>query len=274
MNERKNTVKLAQSEEDHLTVDINAALSMKDNVSPESHLAPEGGEQSLRALAEILGFPYVNLRDTQIDDAILSLIPAEFARKNDVMPLELTRSHLIVAMANPRRLDIFQALGFITGLTIDVVVATSKDVQWAVRHYYGVQDDELALESIGSRVYAAAEELELARLGSENAIVRLVNNVIRDAIDRKASDIHLRPRGKNVELIYRMDGTLTTIRFISKSLLPAMVSRIKILGGMNIAERRVPQDGRSCVRRAVKIQLIYEFPLCRQWKVRVSLFDF
>jgi type IV pilus assembly protein PilB len=248
MNERKNTVKLAQSEEDHLTVDINAALSMKDNVLPESHLAPEGGEQSLRALAEILGFPYVNLRDTQIDDAILSLIPAEFARKNDVMPLELTRSHLIVAMANPRRLDIFQALGFITGLTIDVVVATSKDVQWAVRHYYGVQDDELALESIGSRVYAAAEELELARLGSENAIVRLVNNVIRDAIDRKASDIHLRPRGKNVELIYRMDGTLTTIRFISKSLLPAMVSRIKILGGMNIAERRVPQDGRSCVR--------------------------
>jgi type IV pilus assembly protein PilB len=248
MSERKNIVKVAQSEEDDLTADINAALSMTDKVSPEAHLAPEVDEQSLRALAEILGFPYVNLRDTQIDDAILSLIPAEFARKNDVMPLKLTHSHLTVAMANPRRLDIFQALGFITGLTIDVVVATSKDVQWAVRHYYGVQDDELALESISGRVYDAAEELELARLGSENAIVRLVNNVIRDAIDRKASDIHLRPRAKNVELIYRMDGTLTTIRFISKSLLPAMVSRIKILGGMNIAERRVPQDGRSCVR--------------------------
>lgn len=248
MSERENTVKLAQSEEDELTADINAALSLKDNASPHANLALESDEQSLRALAEILGFPYVSMRETQIDDAILSLIPAEFARKNDVMPIKLTRSHLTVAMANPRRQDIFQALGFITGLTIDVVVATSKDVQWAVRHYYGVQDDELALESIGSRVYDAAEELELARLGSENAIVRLVNNVIRDAIDRKASDIHLRPRGKNIELIYRMDGTLTTIRFMSKSLLPAMVSRIKILGGMNIAERRVPQDGRSCVR--------------------------
>jgi type IV pilus assembly protein PilB len=248
MSERKNTVKLAQSEEDELTADINAALSIKKKASPEADLAPESDEQSLRVLAEILGFPYVSMREAHIDDAILSLIPAEFARKNDVMPLKLTRSHLTVAMANPRRQDIFQALGFITGLTIDVVVATSKEVQWAVRHYYGVQDDELALESIGSRGYDAAEELELARIGSENAIVRLVNNLIRDAIDRKASDIHLRPRGKNVELIYRMDGTLTTIRFMSKSLLPAMVSRIKILGGMNIAERRVPQDGRSCVR--------------------------
>lgn len=248
ISEGKNTAGLVPSEDDGLTADINAALSMAKNVVPEALLAPEGDEQSLRVLAESLGFPYVNIRDAQIDDAILSLIPAEFARKNDVMPLKLTHSHLTVVMANPRRQDIFQALGFITGLTIDVAVATSKDVQWAVRQYYGVQDDELALESIESRIHNTAEELALVRLGSENAIVRLVNNVIRDAIDRKASDIHLRPREKNIELIYRMDGTLTTIRFISKSLLPAMVSRIKILGGMDIAERRMPQDGRCCVR--------------------------
>lgn len=248
MSNRENTVLLVQSEEDELTADINAGLLMAENVRSAALLVSKGDEQSLRALAECLGYPYVSIRDAQIDEAILTLIPAEFARKNDVMPIKRTSSHLTVAMANPRRQDIFQALGFITGLTIDVVVATSKDVQWAVRQYYGVQDDELALESIGSRIYDAADELALVQLGSENAIVRLVNNVIRDAIDRKASDIHLRPREKNVELIYRMDGTLTTIRFISKSLLAAMVSRIKILGGMNIAERRMPQDGRSCVR--------------------------
>lgn len=248
MSNRENTVLLVQSEEDELTADINAGLLMAENVRSAALLVSKGDEQSLRALAECLGYPYVSIRDAQIDESILTLIPAEFARKNDVMPIKRTSSHLTVAMANPRRQDIFQALGFITGLTIDVVVATSKEVQWAVRQYYGVQDDELALESIGSRIYDAADELALVQLGSENAIVRLVNNVIRDAIDRKASDIHLRPREKNVELIYRMDGTLTTIRFISKSLLAAMVSRIKILGGMNIAERRMPQDGRSCVR--------------------------
>lgn len=244
----KNTIQRVASKEDALSADINAALSVTKKAPEKVLLEQEGDEQSLRALAEFLGFPYVLLRDTHIDDSVLSLIPAEFARKNNVMPLKLSHTHLTVAMANPRRQDIFQALGFITGFSIDVVVTTSKEVQWAVRQYYGAQDDELALESIGSPINSATEELELARLGSENAIVRLVNNIIRDAIDRKASDIHLRPRGKNVELLYRMDGTLTTIRYISKSLLPAVVSRIKILGGMDIAERRMPQDGRSCVR--------------------------
>jgi type IV pilus assembly protein PilB len=248
MNEGKKATQLELAQEDKLSADIKAALSVAENVPAKAPLEGENDEQFLRALAEFLGFPYVSLRDVNIDHSILSLIGAEFARKNDVMPVELKRCHLTVAMANPRRQDIFQALGFITGLTIDVVVATSKDVQWAIRRYYGAQDDELALESIGDPIYHAVAELELARLGSENAIVRLVNNIIRDAIDRKASDIHLRPRDKNVELLYRMDGTLTTIRFISKSLLAAVVSRIKILGGMNIAERRMPQDGRSCVR--------------------------
>lgn len=244
----ENMIKAVTSEEDELSAVINAALAMTENASTPSKSACQEGEQSQRALAERLGFSYVSLSQYHIDESILSLIPAEFARQNDLMPVALHQSHLTVAMAHPMRQDIFQALGFITGLTIDVVVANVKDVQWAVRRYYGVQDDELALESIESHISRTAEELALEKLGNENAIVRLVNNIIRDAIDRKASDIHLRPCEKNVELIYRMDGTLTVIRYISKSLLPAVVSRIKILGGMDIAERRIPQDGRSCVR--------------------------
>ncbi len=244
----KNDIKATKSEEDELSAVIDVALAMSENVSKPSNLEGQESEQSQRALAERLGFSYVALSDYHIDESILSLIPAEFARKNDVMPLTLDHSHLIVAMAHPMRQDIFQALGFITGLTVDVVVANVKDVQWAIRRYYSVQDDALALESIESHIHLSAEELALEKLGNENAIVRLVNNIIRDAIDRKASDIHLRPCEKNVELIYRMDGTLTIIRYISKSLLPAVVSRIKILGGMDIAERRIPQDGRSCVR--------------------------
>tara|TARA_R110001606_G_scaffold361754_7_gene515399 strand:+ start:321508 stop:323160 length:1653 start_codon:yes stop_codon:yes gene_type:complete len=236
-----------------LSEDINAALAMTKTVIAPAYIVCKDDEQSLRVLAERLGFSYVSLSDYHFDESVLSLIPAEFARQNNVIPLKMSHSHLTVAMANPSRQDIFQALGFITDLTIDVVVANLKDVQWAVRRHYGVQDDELALESIGNPLQNAAEELALARLGNENAIVRLVNNIVRDAIDRKASDIHLRPRDKNVELLYRMDGTLTTIRLISKSLLPAIVSRIKILGGMDIAERRMPQDGRSCVRSSQNV---------------------
>jgi hypothetical protein len=120
ISEWKNSLQLVQSQEDELTADINATLSMTDNVMPKVHLAPEDDEQSLSTFAEMLGFLYVNLREASIDDAILTLIPAEFARKNDVMPLKLTRSHLTVARANPRRQDIFHALGFITDLTTDI----------------------------------------------------------------------------------------------------------------------------------------------------------
>ncbi len=204
-------------------------------------------EQSQRILAERLGYPFVLLHDYTFNETALAMIPAEFARNNNVIPMIIKKRHLLIAMANPMQQDIYQELGFITGLYIEVVVASLKDVQWAVRQYYGMQDDELALESIGNIEQNTNENQELERLSSERPIVRLVNNIIRDAVERDASDIHIRPREKNIELIYRLNGTLTSIRYFSKSLLPAVVSRIKILGGMNIAERRVPQDGRSCV---------------------------
>ncbi len=225
---------------------------MTDNVCQQeskrrSGLHLDTQDDSEEALAVRLGLPFVELGGYNFSEAVLALIPAEFARENDVIPLKANHSNLSIAIANPLKQDVYQLLAFITGLKIDASVAALKDVQWAVRQYYGVQDDELALESIEDQ-HSQEVEGDLERLGNERPIVRLVSNIIRDAIDRQASDIHLRPREKNVELIYRLNGTLTTIRFISKSLLPAVVSRIKILGGMNIAERRVPQDGRSCVR--------------------------
>ena len=205
-------------------------------------------EKSQRRLAERLGYPFVLLHDYNFNEIALAMIPAEFARNNNIIPLTIKNRHLLIAMDNPMQQDVYQALGFITGLYIEVVVASLNDVQWAIRQYYGMQDDELALESIDKHEDNTEGTQDLERLSSGRPIVRLVSNIIRDAVERNASDIHIRPREKNIELIYRLDGTLTTIRYFSKSLLPAVVSRIKILGRMNIAERRVPQDGRSCVR--------------------------
>ncbi len=221
-------------------LDFVSEYSAEDKVVSEC-TAPE------QELAEQLDLPFVKLHNYEFTEAVLALIPAEFARSHNVIPLHVDKARLLVAAANPMQQNLYQMLSFITGLSVDIAVATLKDIQWAIQHYYGVQDDELALESIDNHINNEAGVQELERLGSERPIVRLVSNIIRDAIERKASDIHIRPREKNVELIYRLDGTLTTIRFISKSLLAAVVSRIKIIGGMNIAERRIPQDGRSCV---------------------------
>jgi type IV pilus assembly protein PilB len=206
-------------------------------------------ERSQRILATRLDLPFVNLHDYEFDEEVVCLIPASFSLEHELIPLEITNNHLRVAMAMPMQIDIYQQLAFITGLTIEASVCTKKDVEWAIRQQYGAQDDEIALESICNEYHDAQDVQEIERIGTEKPIVRLVSNIIRDAADREASDIHIRPREKNIELVYRLDGVLTSIRFFSKSLLSAVVSRIKILGGMNIAERRVPQDGRSSVRR-------------------------
>ena len=223
------------------------STSSRPKPEPEPQVEYCKNDKKERALAERLGLSFVELRNYKFNEAVLALIPAEFAREHNVIPLEVNNFRLSIAIANPKQQDVYQLLGFITGLNIDASVASLKDVQWAIQKNYGAQDDELALESMDDREDTDIEG-ELERLGSEKPIVRLVSNIIRDAINREASDIHLRPREKNVELMYRLNGSLTTIRFISKSLLPAVVSRIKILGGMDIAERRMPQDGRSCVR--------------------------
>ena len=207
-------------------------------------------ERQQRALADRLSLPFIRLHDYPVDESVLGLIPAEYARQHDVIPLRVNKTHLLVALASPMDMELYQTLNFITGFNIDITVATKSEIQVAVRKYYGSQDDELALESLNGDAESDTGDLqeELMRLSSEKPIVRLVANLIVDAIERRASDIHIKPRDKNVELIYRMDGVLTSIRFFSKTLLPAVVSRIKIIGGMNIAERRLPQDGRCCIK--------------------------
>lgn len=244
----------AAVESDTLTDTLHAALKLTQPAPPLSPPHTDelltAEERTQRALAERLSLPFIHLKDYHFDETVLSLIPADYARKQDVIPLSLNKTHMAVAVATPMDMELYQTLNFVTGFHIDMMVATKREIQWAVRKYYGAKDDELALESLNGNINATTPDLqeELMRLSAEKPIVRLVANLLVDAIDRRASDIHIKPREKNVELIYRMDGVLTNIRFFSKSLLPAVVSRIKILGGMNIAERRLPQDGRCCVR--------------------------
>jgi type IV pilus assembly protein PilB len=234
----------------HKAVDITEPSLAPSSTKHQKEELLTADEQSQQALAERLSLPFLRLKNHSFDESVLNLIPADYARKHDVIPLSINKTHLVVAVATPMDMELFQTLNFVTGFHIDMVVATKRDIQWAVRKYYGAKDDQLALEALNGNGAVATpdQQEELMRLSAEKPIVRLVANLIIDAIERRASDIHIKPRDKNIELIYRLDGVLTNIRFFSKSLLPAVVSRIKILGGMNIAERRIPQDGRCCVK--------------------------
>lgn len=205
--------------------------------------------QSPRELALRLGLPFVDLREFDVDVHALSLVPEEFARTHRVLPLLFLHGRLVVAMGNPADPELLSMLHLVSGRSVDSVVAEDADLQGAIDRYYGVHEDSGTLDELETVAQRELEHnlpvQEVERLGKEKPVVRLVNSILLDAIRRGASDIHLRPGEKKVELLLRQDGTLVHVRDLAKMLLPAVVARIKIIGRMNIAERRLPQDGRA-----------------------------
>ncbi|MFZ5604848.1 MAG: GspE/PulE family protein [Pseudomonadota bacterium] len=205
-------------------------------------------EQVLRALSERFGVPFINLRQFDIDPKALPCVPAAFARKHMVIPVLLDNDRLLVAMSDPTDTELINMLRFLTGKVLEFCIAPGDDIAYAITTYYGVQEVQTALD--GMTVLSRDEPFHVdanseEQLGNERPVVQLVQTVIADAMVREASDIHIRPREGVVDLLFRVDGVLQRIRTFSKKLLPAVVSRIKIIGNMDISEHRLPQDGRS-----------------------------
>ncbi len=208
-------------------------------------------------LARTLGIPFVHLHEFDIDKATLPLVGVELARKHLVLPLMLQNERLVVAMEDPVNLEVIALLRFIVGREIEVSVATREDILWAIGKYYEAsdrQDEAETLESLENTEGISTEGLSVAaseeqafadaeRLGQERPVVRLVNTFILEGIRRRASDIHLHPFRDHADLLYRIDGTLVRSRSFNIKLLAALVARIKIIARLDIAERRLPQDG-------------------------------
>ena len=205
--------------------------------------------RSPRDLADRLDVPLVDLREFDVDVHALSLMSEEFARTHLILPLLILHGRLVVAMCNPADPELLSMLHLVSGRSVDGVVAEEADLCGAIDRYYGVHEDSGTLDELENVVQREMElslpVQEVERLGKEKPVVRLVNSILLDAIHRRASDIHLRPGEKKVDLLFRQDGTLVHVRELAKMLLPAVVARIKIIGRMNIAERRLPQDGRA-----------------------------
>lgn len=201
-----------------------------------------------QALARRFGVPFVRVREYPIEPVVLATIPERMARAHRCVPLLLRKGRLVVAMADPTDAEAINQLRFVGGHGIDIAMSTPRDIDLAMdKHYRPEAEARIfdALQALGSKEVLDEQDVrETERLGSEKPVVQLVDNMIAGAIRRRASDIHVHPEDHFVELIYRIDGTLIRGAQFPKVLHAAVVSRIKILGRMNIAERRVPQDGR------------------------------
>lgn len=214
-------------------------------------------EQLNIALARKLAIPYVKLESYDVPPNLLTAIPPEVAVQYRVLPLAELEGALVVAMVNPLDHAAVESLRFGSKRKLEVVMASADDIATALGKYYSRHEEFEALEDLQMDPIAepipSSESIHLIEQEAQKKpIVRLLNAIVLQAVLRGASDINIRPERSKVSVYYRIDGHLQLVRTLSRGLLPALVSRVKITGQMDIAERRVPQDGHARVVRAGK----------------------
>ncbi len=206
-------------------------------------------ENIARALSKQFHYDMVDLQNTVIPQEILDLVPASVLKKHRAIPFEYSPDNmnvLRVAMSDPMDIAAMDDINIITNLQVEPVVATMGSVMLAIDHYYGQAEVNSALEEYTRE--KESQMIEQEDMYSEDVnnspIVQLVKGMIDQAVRQRASDIHIEPMEKQVRIRYRIDGALYEKSVYSIRLLPAIVARIKIIGGMDISEKRKPQDGR------------------------------
>ena len=201
-----------------------------------------------KTLSNQLGYAMIeNLEECNISDDILSLVPVNVIQKYSVMPVEYSPESpniLRLAMIDPQNLNAIDDVALITNLEIEPVISTTKSINMTIDKYFGRQEMDSKLDEYTKGKEEEEEEDEYADDINNSPIVQLVTTMIDSAVRQRASDIHIEPLEKSVRIRYRIDGTLYERATYSHKILNAIVARIKIIGGMDIAEKRKPQDGR------------------------------
>lgn len=227
-------------------------------------------EQLVHVLSSQYGIPTVTLSEITIDPRLLELVPAWVAKKYEMVPVERTNGTLTLAVADPTNLSALDDLAFMTGLQVVPTIAPLSAIRRVIAQSYETSPSTLAdmlteaeavVEEIDSLVSGQdvgdpVDARELRASADEAPVVRFVNTILLDAIRRGASDVHLEPQEGTLCIRFRIDGMLQQVMVAPKRLEPAVVSRIKIMAGLDIAERRLPQDGSIKFRgRARKVDL-------------------
>ncbi len=202
-------------------------------------------------VARQYGVPAVNLDEFEIDPAVIKLIPEDVANKHTVVPVNRAGSTLILATADPSNIFAIDDIKFLTGYNVEVVVASEEAIKRAIERAYEQGEDLSGImenfDDSDFEVIQDGEDLdvsELARESEDAPVVKLCNLILTDAVKRNASDIHIEPYEKSFRVRYRIDDVLYEVMKPPMKLKNAITSRLKIMSELDIAERRLPQDGR------------------------------
>jgi type IV pilus assembly protein PilB len=223
-------------------------------------------------LSKQYSVPSINLRDFEIDAEVLKLIPKEVVVRHQVLPINKSGNTLIVAMADPSNIYAVDDIKFITNFNMDVVVASEAQIAEAIEKYYtsNVTFEDVMVDfaggdedvEIGGDVDEDINVLDLEKSAGDAPVVKLVNLVLLDAIRKGASDIHIEPYEKQLRIRYRIDGMLYEVMKPPLRLKHAITSRLKIMSNLDIAERRLPQDGRIKLKMGKGKEMDFRVSIC------------
>ena len=202
-------------------------------------------EKVQEAIAMQAGGSLIEIRESDIDPRVISLIPPELAYRHQALPLSVRDSTIQVAIADPFNVAAADDIRMVTGLSVDLIFADPKDIRRLVEeHYMRRMIADTADEEVQILDDEKDEIGDLERMAKEATVIKLVNLVLRQAVQERASDVHVEPFEKGLKVRYRIDGMLHEISTPPKRLQSAIISRLKIMSNLDIAERRLPQDGR------------------------------
>lgn len=203
----------------------------------------------VRALAEQVGLEFVDLAEAQIDPAAAALLPETLARRYRALPIGERDGKLLVAMSDPANVYALDDIRAITNRDVQPVVATASDVEQAISRFSQIdgQVEQLASEAASALEGEDQEDLEAAV--EDAPIVKLVNAIMTQAVADRASDVHIEPHEKDVRIRFRVDGVLhEAMPRTPKAIQNGLISRLKVMADINIAEKRIPQDGRITMK--------------------------
>jgi len=212
-----------------------------------------------KMLARQYRVPAVDLSRFEVDPKIIKLVPPDIAVRHDVLPLKREGRTLTVAMAEPTNVTVIEDLKFITRFDIFPVIAGEYTLRTAIERYYEQTDAQLEtlLKDMAEEDLEVIEEADdedtPTQVADDAPVVKLINGILTDAVRRGASDIHIEPFEKEIRVRYRIDGALLEVMKPPIKLKAALTSRVKIMSSLNIAERRVPQDGRIKLKMGAKV---------------------
>ncbi|ABC80398.1 type IV-A pilus assembly ATPase PilB [Anaeromyxobacter dehalogenans] len=222
-------------------------------------------------LSKQYGVPAISLKDFDIDEEVLKLVPKATAEKHQVIPVNRAGSSLIVAMSDPSNIFAIDDVKFLTGYNVEVVVASEQAIREAIEKYYaekgpdldevmqGFDDSEVAIiEADGDDMNV----VDLEKSAEEAPVVKLVNLILLDAIKKGASDIHVEPYEKDFRVRFRIDGVLYEVMKPPMKLRNAIISRLKIMSELDISERRLPQDGRIKLKLGKGKEMDFRVSIC------------